>query len=170
MSKNIEIKAKVNLNEIEKKVVLLKNISTPQIIIQEDVFLNHNEGRLKLRKFPNGKCELIFYKRDNLNGPKSSEYYIYNSTNTDELQNFLINSFGLRGIVRKTRKLYLFKNTRIHLDAVESLGEFLELEVIVNDEYDETACRQTAYDLINYLQISEEMLIDKAYIDLLEEN
>jgi len=169
MSKNIEIKAKVNLDDIEKKVVLLKNISTPQIILQEDVFLNHNEGRLKLRKFPNGKSELIFYKRDNLNGPKSSEYYIYNSTNTKELQNFLINSFGLRGIVRKTRKLYLLNNTRIHLDKVDSLGEFLELEVIVNDEYNETACKKTADDLINYLQISEEMLIDKAYIDLLEE-
>lgn len=169
MSRNIEIKAKVNLSIVEEKVKKLQNISNPEIIIQEDVFFFHNEGRLKLRKFTNGNSELIFYKRSDDYGPKTSDYQIYKSSNTSELESFLNNSFGMRGIVKKIRKLYLYKNTRIHLDKVDNLGEFLELEVMVIENYSLHECQKIADELISYLEITNEMLIDKAYIDLLED-
>ncbi len=168
MSQNIEIKAKVDLSTILEKVKTLTPLSSPQIIFQEDIFFNSDSGRLKLRKFSEGNSELIYYKRENTTGPKTSNYEIYRPENSNELENFLNNSFGKRGIVKKKRTLYLHNNTRIHLDEVEYLGTFLELEVMVIDNYSLDDCKKIAEGLIKHLNISKEMLIDKAYIDILE--
>lgn len=40
-------------------------------------------------------------------------------------------SNGIRGVLIKERYLFLYKQTRIHLDKVEGLGDFMELEVII---------------------------------------
>ncbi|MEA3135139.1 MAG: hypothetical protein QOG17_2985, partial [Gammaproteobacteria bacterium] len=76
---------------------------------------------------------------------------------------------GPVGRVRKHRKLYLAGRTRIHLDEVERLGHFLELEVVLaDDELPEIGVRE-ARVLMEKLGIEAHQLIDEAYVDLLRD-
>ena len=167
MPKNIEIKAKVrNIEVLRSKIEDLYNIKAENIF-QVDTFFNVEKGRLKLRTFSNTKGELIYYLRNNSAGPKRSDYFIYKTDNPEELKKLLEISLGIRGVVRKKRLLYLVENTRIHLDEVEELGSFLELEVVLNPEQNENEGKQIAKGFMRKLELDEKDLIDLAYIDLL---
>ena len=165
---NIEIKAKIdNFEGIKRKMDKLN--ATPAVeIIQEDIFFNTVKGRLKLRIFSEESGELIYYLRNNSAGPKRSDYYIYNTSAPKTLGRVLESSLEIRGIVKKKRLLYLVGNTRIHLDEVETLGSFLEIEVILNKGQNEISCRAIANEIMEKLDIKEKDLVDKAYIDLIE--
>jgi predicted adenylyl cyclase CyaB len=167
MPKNIEIKAKVrNIEDLRSKIEDLYNIKAEKIF-QVDTFFNIEKGRFKLRTFSNTKGELIYYLRNNSAGPKRSDYFIYKTDNPEELKKLLEISLGIRGVVRKKRLLYLVENTRIHLDEVEELGSFLELEVVLNPEQNENEGKQIAKGFMRKLELDEKDLIDLAYIDLL---
>ena len=76
-------------------------------------------------------------------------------------------AYGQVGRVRKYRTLFLVGRTRVHLDRVEDLGHFLELEVmLVDDESPEAGIRE-ASDLMDRLGIQPSQLIEGAYLDLL---
>lgn len=138
-----------------------------EILQQEDVLYRSNRGKLKLRLFPEGTGDLIFYTREEKGGPKLSDYSIYRTENASELKSVLDQSFETAGIVKKTRKLYMKGRTRIHLDSVENLGEFLELEVVLNEGEDRQNGIDEAREIMAFLQIDPADLLDKAYIDLL---
>ena len=71
------------------------------------------------------------------------------------------------GRVKKRRTLFLVGRTRIHLDAVQGLGEFLELEVVLaSDEQVESGVEE-AHRLLERLGVQQSQLIDVAYVDLL---
>ena len=71
-------------------------------------------------------------------------------------------------MVRKERRLFLVGQTRIHLDRVDNLGDFVELEVVMEPTQTMEDGVDIAYRLMEALGISERDLIDCAYIDLLE--
>ena len=109
-------------------------IEGPLEMAQDDTFFNCDNGRLKLRAFSNDAGELIFYRRVNQAGPKES-FYIRSPTSSPEtLRESLSLAYGQIGRIRKYRTLFLVGRTRVHLDRVEGLGHFLELEVMLVDE------------------------------------
>jgi predicted adenylyl cyclase CyaB len=168
MPTNIEIKAKISsLEDFRRKIEKL-NVKETGEIFQEDTFFKISNGRLKLRTFGEEIGELIYYVRENLPGPKRSDYHIFKTTEPNALRQILENSLGIRGVVKKRRLLYLVGNTRIHLDEVERLGSFLELEIILSQGEDEKCCRAIANEIMEKLDIKEKDLVDKAYIELLE--
>ena len=77
-------------------------------------------------------------------------------------------AYGIRGVVRKTRYLYLVGQTRIHLDDVEGLGQFMELEVVLEDGQSDADGQVIAEGLMTALGVESGDLIDGAYMDLLE--
>jgi len=84
------------------------------------------------------------------------------------MRNVLAAAYGEKAVVRKIRHLYLVGRTRIHLDRVEGLGDFLELEVVLAGE-DETGDGEAeAHVLMKQLGISRADLVPDAYVDLLE--
>ena len=124
MKRNVEIKAAVtDLAAIEKKVVELAD-KGPMVLEQEDVFFHCSHGRLKLRRVGK-RAELIAYERPDAAGPKQSRYVVYPTNDPDGLQNVLSLAPGIRGVVRKHRTLYLIGPTRVHLDRVGGLGDFV---------------------------------------------
>ncbi|XP_013139275.1 PREDICTED: uncharacterized protein LOC106103906 [Papilio polytes] len=171
--RNIEIKAKVhNVEEICKKAAELSG-SSCIIIKQDDVFYKVNDGRLKMRKFPNSAAVLVRYSRDDEEGPKLSNYDLLEfspveSKKAEQLDNILQKCLGIRGRVIKERKLYLVGQTRIHIDNVKGLGNFMELEVVLKPDQSVEEGEAIAKDLQNKLGVKNEDLIKGAYMDLLE--
>ena len=168
MATNIEIKAKVK--DFDELVRLVETLSdAPGVtLLQEDTFFNTPSGRLKLRVLAPDHGELIHYARDNASGPKRSDYVISTTQEPDALKAVLAAAWGIRGVVRKQRLLYRVANTRIHLDAVEGLGTFMELEVVLTAGQTEQQGFATAVGLMARLGIADSDLVDVAYIDLLD--
>lgn len=168
MPRNIEIKARVNsLAEVEQQTQPLAQHG-PVLIAQEDIFFNVPQGRLKLRKFDATHGELIYYEREDTLEPKESFYLRSATAEPDALAETLKAALGLRGVVRKQRTLYLVGQTRVHLDRVEGLGDFVELEVVLGEGQSVEEGVQVAQALMQALGIRADGLITGAYIDLLE--
>jgi adenylate cyclase len=169
MNRNVEIKAKVeSLDAIESRARGLAD-QGPIVLTQEDTFFQCPVGRLKLRKFSdNTDAELIYYERPDGTDPRESRYVIHRTTDPTGLRAVLSAGLGVRGVVRKRRTLYLIGATRVHLDRVERLGAFVELEVVLQSQQDTADGTVIARDLMDKLGIPESGLISKAYVDLLE--
>jgi predicted adenylyl cyclase CyaB len=168
MPRNIEIKARVgSLAEIEARAVPLAQLG-PVLIQQEDIFFNVPHGRLKLRRFDAMHGELIYYTREDTLEPKESFYLRSGTTEPDTLTETLGAALGVRGVVRKQRTLYLVGQTRVHLDAVEGLGAYVELEVVLEPGQKAEEGVQVAQELMQALCLPLDGLVSGAYIDLLE--
>jgi predicted adenylyl cyclase CyaB len=113
---------------------------------------------------------LIYYRRADVAGPKPSEYFISRTADPESLRGLLTAAFGVKGVVRKTRHLYLVGQTRIHLDDVEGLGHFMELEVVLRAGQSAEEGIKIANGLMEKLEIREEYLVKGAYMDLLIKN
>ena len=168
MPSNIEIKAHVrNFSETRDRAEKLSD--TPvQVIPQEDTFFNTPQGRLKLRVFDSNQGQLIYYTRPDQEGPKRSDYHISHTSDPENLKRVLALAYGIRSVVRKTRYLYLVGQTRIHLDDVEGLGHFLELEVVMQEGQSDAQVQAIAEDLMASLGVEGNDLLKGAYMDLLE--
>jgi adenylate cyclase class IV len=168
MARNIEIKARVRDPEaLRRKAASLSDCS-PEIIRQEDTFFRSPRGRLKLREMPSARAQLIFYERPDQNGPKLSNYQIFETDNPVELKAVLSAMLGIRGVICKERYLYKMGQTRVHLDQVAELEPFMELEVVLRPDQADTEGEKIARDLIARLEIPTQDLVKGAYIDLLE--
>lgn len=168
MPRNVEIKARVgDLAELEGRVALLAD-GDAQTIGQEDIFFHQRDGRLKLRILAQDSAELIFYRRSDLRGPKLSDYHVTLSQEPQALSALLGAALGERGRVRKVRRLYLLGRTRVHLDQVEGLGDFIELEVVLREEEVPAVGEAEAQRLLTTLGVPTSDLVAEAYIDLLE--
>jgi len=168
MARNIEIKAQ--LDQLDGYLTKAKALadSGPIEIVQDDTFFDCPRGRLKLRTFSVTSGELIFYQRPDLSGPKQSVYSIAPTTSPGLLHDLLAQAYGEIGRVRKTRTLFLAGRTRIHFDRVESLGNFMELEVVLSEGESAEAGVAVADDLLCRLGIGSDQLIKGAYLDLLQ--
>ena len=167
MARNIEVKARIETIDSVLPLAAALADKGPVAIAQDDTFFACANGRLKLRVFSPDKGELIFYRREDQKGPKESFYVIAPTSSPDTLRETLSLAYGLVGRVRKTRTLFLLGRTRIHLDRVEGLGDFLELEVVLADGEEMRTGAAIARDLMQKLGIGPDQLIEGAYIDLL---
>jgi predicted adenylyl cyclase CyaB len=167
MARNIEIKAHVvDLSAVTARAAAIAD-EGPVEIRQDDTFFACERGRLKLRAFSSEKGELIFYRRSDQAGPKQSFYVRTPTASPDSLREALTLAYGEVGRVRKRRTLFMAGRTRIHLDEVEGLGDFLELEVVMREDEPLDAGVREAEDLMARLQVQPSQLIDRAYVDLL---
>lgn len=168
MAANIEIKARVRDPDALRTRAEALSDTPCAVIPQEDTFFHIPQGRLKLRALAPDRGQLIYYQRQDAAGPKRSDYCIATTGEPDALKTVLAAALGVRGVVRKQRHLYLVGNTRVHLDHVEGMGMFVELEVVLGPGQTEEAGQATATGLMAELGIREVDLVEGAYIDLLQ--
>ena len=170
MPSNIEIKAHArNFPEMMKRARTLSD-SPAETIPQEDIFFNVPQGRLKLRILAPVRAQLIYYTRPDQEGPKRSDYHIVETSDPENLKRVLELAYGIRGVVKKTRYLYLVGQTRIHLDDVEGLGQFMELEVVMREGQSDAEGQMIAEGLMTSLGVERSDLLEGAYMDLLEKS
>jgi predicted adenylyl cyclase CyaB len=168
MARNIEIKARARDFEQLRECAAQLTPEAPLIFRQQDFFYDVPRGRLKLRQFDDGTpAELIFYQRDDRDGPKASYYTRSPVTNPEAMHALLATALTTRGIVTKERHVYLVGRTRIHLDRVDGLGDFVELEVVLGPDDDEEGGEAEAHAVFAKLGVPEADLVAVAYVDLL---
>lgn len=167
MPRNIEIKARIeSVEALASKAAAIAD-KGPIEIPQDDTFFPCESGRLKLRAFSKGKGELIFYRRADRKGPKESFYIRSPTSDPEALRESLSLAYGQAGRVRKHRTLFFVGRTRVHLDKVEGLGHFLELEVVLEEGESSDAGVREARDLAARLGIEPSQMIEGAYVELL---
>ncbi|MFH1183959.1 MAG: class IV adenylate cyclase [Chloroflexota bacterium] len=170
MPSNVEIKARVRdfaaLNARARQLTE----KPVQVIPQLDTFFVTATGRLKLRELDSGVAQLIYYERPDQDGPKRSDYSIFETRDPSALRSVLEKALGIRGKVEKVRHLYLVGQTRVHLDEVKGLGHFLELEVVLQPGQSDREGHLIAEELISQLGIERRDLLESAYMDLLEQS
>jgi adenylate cyclase class IV len=169
MATNIEWKAWARHPEQQRK--LAKDLAgrPPELLVQIDTFFHVPRGRLKLRQLAPDRGELIFYERRDQAGPKPSHYSIVPTGEPAALRATLAQALSMRGEVHKRRWLFLVGQSRIHLDEVEGLGTFLDVEVVLAPGQEFASGERIAADLRRALDVRDEDLVDRAYIDLLTE-
>jgi adenylate cyclase class IV len=167
MARNVEVKARIGSVEALLPSARALADGPEEFFEQDDTFFACAHGRLKLRDFGDGSGELIHYERANTEGPKLSDYVRAPTTDPAALREALTRAHGVIGRVRKTRWLLMAGKTRIHLDRVEGLGDFIELEVVLRSEQSVTDGEAIAEALMDQLGIARDQRVAGAYLDLL---
>ncbi len=167
MPRNIEIKARIgSIDALLPHAAALAG-APPQTIAQDDSFFAVQHGRLKLRQFADGSAELIHYQRADATAAKASDYVRVPVPDPAALREALARGCGLLGRVRKTRWRLLAGQTRIHLDRVEGLGDFMELEVVLRDGQSDADGAAIADALMMALGLQDAERLAGAYLDML---
>ena len=170
MARNIEIKARID--RVEALLARARALADgePECIEQDDQFFAVPQGRLKLRRFADGRAELIHYHRPDGIEARASDYVrvpVADAAAADALALALTRALGAPGRVRKQRWLLWAGPTRIHLDRVEGLGDCMELEVVLREGQADAEGVAIAEALMRDLGLAAAPRVAGAYLDLL---
>ena len=169
MHLNFEFKAKAaDLLYLEEKLQILHPRFAGEDL-QTDTYFNVPNGRLKLRE---GTIEnaLIQYLRGNTANAKESHVILYQHQPNENLKQALVASLGVKIVVVKKRKIYFVENVKIHFDAVEGLGTFVEVEAIDKDgTLDIDKLKEQCNFYANLFAIAPTDYVAGSYSDLLLE-
>jgi predicted adenylyl cyclase CyaB len=165
--RNIEIKAHLTDPAAVQEIAERLCGPTAAVLRQIDTYFPCVHGRLKLREIEGFAAELIWYDRPDDAQAKGSDYLIASVADAAMIRQTLARALGIRGVVAKTRRLYLYQNVRIHLDDVDSAGSFLEFEAVLTDQIDDFAGRRQIDDLRREFGIAAADLLAGSYGDML---
>ncbi len=98
---------------------------------QRDTFFRVATGKLKLREEDSAGAALIFYGREDSKGLRLSSYEIVAVPEPEKIRALLTGALGVLATVAKRRVLLTRGNVRFHLDTVDELGEFGEIEAVL---------------------------------------
>lgn len=166
--KNLELKAKCGgLESVRRQLVNIK-AEYRETVEQIDTYFNAPKSRVKLREIDGGKAYLVYYERPNAAESRFSSYQIWDVPTPAAFKEIMSTVLGVKVTVEKRRELWLFGDTRIHLDRVVKLGEFVELETVIRNQTEREAW--TEHHLVkDSIGILEEDLIAGSYSDLFSE-
>src|SRR5205823_14349078 len=132
LRRNVELKARCGDLAAARAAAEAFGARAAGVLHQLDTYLRCQHGRLKLRETIGvTPAELIWYDRSNEAKFRPSDYRLVAVNDPAGLKAALGAAMGLRGEVRKIRRLMLWGNVRIHLDEVEDLGSFVEFEAVL---------------------------------------
>jgi len=136
-------------------------------IWQRDTYFEVRHGGLKLREERPGKPHLIQFERAREAQQRESRYRIVEVDDAKVLRAALTAALGTRGEVVKHRRLFLWRGVRIHLDEVERLGTFIELEAVAPADSDLANEHRLVVELRTALEIIDERLVALGYAEQL---
>jgi len=125
MPQNLELKARISSMPEAVHAAKDLRLRSQKILHQRDVYYHVLHGRLKLRTINTCAAELIFYNRPDKKDCRYSNYFVLPVSNPKLTNSLCATAFGQKVVVEKKRRLYLYKNARIHLDDVCGLGTFI---------------------------------------------
>ncbi len=164
---NVEIKAICNNHQAIRDALNLQNAEFEGTDHQVDTYFYVREGRLKLRE-GNIEKKLIYYERENKDGPKSCKSIIYEPKNIENLKDILVKTHGVLVVVEKKREIYFMDNVKFHIDQVKQLGEFVEIEAMGKDGVlDQAELERQCEKYMGLFRISKNDLMTASYSDMI---
>jgi len=165
---NVEIKARCRDLQAARDRLAAAGARLEGTDLQTDTYFRVPQGRLKLRE-GNIENALIFYRRPSQAAPKRSDVLLHPVAGGASLKAALAEALGVRVVVRKRREIYRLDNLKLHVDEVEELGTFVEIEAIDADGQVGVE-RLTAQcgEWMDRLGVREDDLVDRSYADLLD--
>ena len=163
----IEIKARCRDSVMVRRVLQEHEADFRGVDLQVDTYFQCSNGRLKLRQ---GQIEnnLIFYRRDDLSGPKQSDVTLCPTSPDSPLHDLLAKALGVLVVVEKQREIYFIDNVKFHIDTVDRLGSFVEIEAIDSDgALGAEVLRKQCERYMELLAVCADDLIDCSYSDML---
>ena len=167
---NIEIKAKTTKTDYIREYLVANNADYKGTDLQTDTYFHVESGRLKLRQ-GNIENSLIYYHRENVTGLKQSEFELLQVTNGEALKKILMKAIGVKIEVKKSREIYYIQNVKFHIDTLEGLGNFVEIEATnIGCDLSLDELRQQCSFYMNQFGINDADLIPGSYSDMLLNN
>jgi adenylate cyclase, class 2 len=164
---NVEIKAITDKTSEIRDFLHMNNAEFKGIDEQTDTYFNVANGRLKLRQ-GNIENNLIFYNRPDQSGPRQSDFDLMKIENGVDLLEMLTKALGVKVVVKKRREIYYIENVKFHLDSLDGLGHFVEIEAGNKTHAVSTDKLYEQCDFyMNKFGIKQEDLIEMSYSDLL---
>ncbi|PWT99541.1 MAG: adenylate cyclase [Bacteroidetes bacterium] len=164
---NVEIKARCEDPTHVRTYLIEHNARYVGKDFQRDTYFITPKGRLKLRE---GLIEnaLIYYERKNQEGPKESSVILYHPSDIIKLKSILENTMDVRVQVFKNREIYFLANVKFHIDIVENLGNFIEIEAIDDSgTNDKKKLQEQCEFYLDKFAIRKKDLISESYSDML---
>jgi predicted adenylyl cyclase CyaB len=165
--RNLELKARFADLARGEQIAQALGAACGGDLYQLDTYFHVASGRLKLREDGHAGGELIFYRRPEDSPTRWSDYFKAPVAEPAAMRDVLTRALGVRQQVEKTRRLYLYRGARIHLDRVTRLGTFVEFEVPTDDDAD--AARATMGELMRAFGLSDADAIAASYGEMMEE-
>lgn len=165
---NVEFKVELRDPNLARTIIVRQGATFIGTLDQTDTYFRIPSGRLKKREQVGEPTEYIFYDRENRTRPKLSHFTIYSEAEARE--RFGTTPLPVWIVVRKRRDLYLLGNVRIHVDQVEGLGFFLEIEALVSTSTNVARCHTSIAELRALLQPVLGEAIAVGYSDLLAQD
>ena len=163
---NIELKARCPDRELAIKTCERLGARFVHSERQRDTYFSTGAYRMKLRESSLGKHWMIWYSRPNDVEARKSSYRLLPVADPTEKRKLFGTSMGVKAEVEKARHLYLLGPTRIHIDYVEGLGDFIEFEYVVSENAPEENGHGAIDELREEFGINDEDLIAGSYSDL----
>lgn len=168
-ARNIELKARDP--DRARSLAICDGIGAePQgVLSQLDTYFLVPHGRLKLREEEGARPHLIAYERPDRAAERESRYRIVEVDEPEALKAALGAALGVRAVVAKERRLFLWEEVRIHLDRVDGLGEFIEFEAVADSGSDLTREEAEVVTLRGAFEIEDADLVAGSYCDAVAE-
>lgn len=163
---NLEAKFKLPDLERARKQAEAIGYQFAATLVQRDTFFHVREGKLKLRQ-EGSAAWLIYYGREDSEHLKVSSYQIVAIAEPEKTRAMLTRALGAIATVCKTRILMRRDNVRLHLDRIEGLGDYGEIEAVLGEQYDLERSRPLVDELLDALEIDRDNLIAESYFEML---
>jgi adenylate cyclase, class 2 len=163
--RNLELKARCASRAEAVVTCELIGAEDHGVLEQRDTYFAASRGRLKLRE-ENGRAELIAYRRADRTEERESRFRLVPVERPAELSAALEDVLGIVAVVEKSRRLFLWRGVRIHLDQVKNLGDFIEFEAPLGGDNPVAGAEDLLKTLVSRLGVSEADRISTGYCDL----
>jgi adenylate cyclase, class 2 len=161
--RNVELKARDD--DPDRSLGVCRNLGAEDhgTIHQRDTYFTVTSGGLKLREESPGSAHLIQFERADEPQQRESRYRIAGIENGPQLRAVLQAALGVSVVVAKRRRLHIWRDVRIHLDDVDRLGTFIELEAVAAPESDLTREHALVKELRAAFSIADDRLVSRGY-------
>jgi predicted adenylyl cyclase CyaB len=169
MPRNVEIKVRAADLAAVREATLRMGARCHAVEVQTDRYYTVDGAhRVKLRTIAGGRAELVDYRRAETTSVRASDYTV-TPVRDETAELCLVPKGQPRVVVRKRREILLWDNVRVHLDDVEGLGTFVELEAVLDERHDEATCRAQIGTLMRALALRDDELIRASYAEMVDQ-